>query len=313
MTRRILRRSGNQAFWCLGLGLLASGCTPPSPQAMPASAVAVQDDFNRRVVFTGVPQRIVSLAPAHTETLYALGVGNRVVAADTYSDYPPEVKSKAVLQCWPRPPLEQIVALRPDLVVVLAEERGFIKQMEAAKIPVLKLFPSTVDRALEEIELLGTVTGRKARAAELTAGLRERLQKVRSRVAGTRPRTFVFELDAMDAAKPYVAGGGSLYGDLLRRAGGRNVFDDVKAPAGQVSAEQVVARNPEVIFLGDTRSPVRPQSPEQVRGRPGWNTVEAVKTRRIYPVNSDLLTRGGPRMVEGVETVARLLYPERFQ
>lgn len=296
--------------------LVLAGCRPaaaPASSPQPGWSVVVRDDLPHEVRLTRRPERIVCLAPAHTETLYALGAGDRVVAADTYSDHPAEVKPKAVLQCWPRPPLEQIIALKPDLVVVLTQDQAFVKQMDAANIPVLKLFPSTVERALEEIVILGQVTGQEPRAREIVADIRARFARVAQRIKAQPRPSYMLELDAMDPAKPYVAGGQGFYADLLALAGGRNVFDDVPGPAGPVSAEQVVSRNPEVILLGDTRSPVQPQSPEKVRRRPGWNTVAAVRTGRIHPVNSDFITRTGPRLVEGVETVARLLYPTRFK
>jgi iron complex transport system substrate-binding protein len=254
----------------------------------------------------------VTLAPAHTETLYAIGAGPQVVAADTYSDTPAEVKPKAVLTCWPKPSLEKILSYRPDLVVVLAEEREFTNQLDAVHTPVLKLLPATVNRALEEIRILGKVSGHADQADKLTDEMQRRIAEVRSRVKGATPRRFMYEMDAVDPAKPYVAGSGGFYGDLIGLAGGKNVFEDVTKPAGRVSAEQVVARNPEVILLGDSATPVQPQSPEKVAVRTGWSTVEAVKSGRIYPVDSNLITRAGPRMVDGVEMLARLLYPERF-
>jgi iron complex transport system substrate-binding protein len=109
-----------------------------------------------------------------------------------------------------------------------------------------------------------------------------------------------------------VAGGGGLYGDLLARAGGENIFRDLKLAAAQANLEQIVARDPEVILLGDTRSPVQPQKPELLRRRPGWAGITAVRTGQIFAVDSDLITRPGPRLVDGLEAVAKLLHPDRF-
>lgn len=309
----VLLRGAGRALLGAALVLAAAGCAGSPPAGPPApAAIVITDDLGRKVSLPKATARVISLAPAHTETLYAIGAGEQVVAADTYSDMPPEVKPKAVLSCWPKPSVEKILSYRPDLVVVLTEPGDFLKQMEAAGVPVLKLLPPTVNRALEEIVLLGRATGRESEARRLADNMRERFARVREGLRGVKPRRFMYEMDAVDPAKPYVAGSGGFYGDLIRLAGGKNVFDDVPTPAGRVSAEEVVARNPEVILLGDTGSPVEPQTPEKVRRRPGWNTVEAVKTGRIYPVDSNLITRAGPRMVDGVETLARLLYPERF-
>jgi iron complex transport system substrate-binding protein len=316
-TRRGAEKGRNAAAkWGLILAAVSLlGCTPKSRVVITpptGAAIEVTDDLGRKVSLPGPAQRIVTLSAAHTETLYAIGAGPQVVAADTFSDTPAEVKPKAVLTCWPKPSLEKILSYRPDLVVVLTEPGEFIKQMDAAHTPVLKLLPATFNRALEEIRILGKVSGHADQADKLADAMQRRLTEVRSRVKGATPRRFMYEMDAVDPAKPYVAGSGGFYGDLISLAGGKNVFDDVTAPSGQVSAEQAVARNPEVILLGDTDNPVQPQSREKVRARPGWNTIEAVKSDSIYPVDNKLITHAGPRMVDGVEMLARLLYPERF-
>jgi len=311
---------GNRLRWLALLpALLLGGCRggeiAPSASPPPASAgfpVTVTDDSGRKVTFSAPPQRIVSVAPAHTETLYALGLGDRVMAADTYSDYPLEAKAKATLNCWPRPPVEQIVALQPDLVVALTQEETLLKPMEAAKIPALKLFPQSYEKALEEILLLGKITGTEAAARKLVDGMRARTRAVQDRVAGARRVRVLYELDATDPNRPYVAGSGGFYGELLPLAGGENIFADLRVSTGPVSSEQIVARRPEVILLGDTRSPQAPQSPDTVGKRPGWSAIPAVRSGRVHAVNSDLITRAGPRLVEGLEVIARRLHPNRF-
>ncbi|MFN3652684.1 MAG: ABC transporter substrate-binding protein [Armatimonadota bacterium] len=299
--------------------LLLGGCggrptvepTPPSPSE--TFPLTVTDDEKRQVAIPAPPRRIVSLAAAHTETLFALGAGERVVAADSYSDYPPEAKHLARLRCFPRVPLEELVALRPDLVLILTQEDEEISQMEAAGLRVLKIFPETLDAAWDRILLLGRITEREQRAQEIVDDIRRRVTRVERSLQGVTPRTVMFELDASDPARPYVAGSGGFYGQLIPHAGGRNVFEDLRGPSGQVSAEQVIARSPEVILLGDTRSPVLPQSPELVRQRPGWGRISAVREGRVFGIDSDRITRPGPRLIEGLEEIARRLHPERFR
>jgi cobalamin transport system substrate-binding protein len=300
---------------------LLSGCKPPAvPGTGPGTnspgigfPLTVSDDSGRQVTIPAAPQRIVSLAPAHTELLYALGIGDRVVAADTYSDYPPEARARAKLNCWPRPPLESIVALKPDLVLILTQGDDFIQQMERLRIPVLKLFPETYEKALEEIALLGRVTGTEREADRLVGTMRSRSISVEERLRGVKRKRVLYELDATDPARPFVAWNGGFYGAILRMAGGENVFDDSGAPSGQVSLEQVVARDPEVILLGDTQSPSHPQSRELVFKRPGWGRITAVRKRQVFPVESERITRPGPRLVEGLEEIARILHPDRFR
>jgi len=288
------------------LGVLVLGCS----RVGAAGARTFTDDAGRRVAIPAALRRIVSLAPGHTETLYALGAGARVVVADTYSDYPPEARKKAKLNCWPRPPVEQIVAAKPDLVLVMTEETDFLAQMEAARVPALKLFPKSYEAVLREIALLGKVLGLEGRSELLVRQMRNRTAAVRQRVRGAPPVRVMYEIDGTDAARPYAAGGGGFYGDILRMAGGRNIFADLKVPTAQVSIEQIVARDPEVILGGSSRPA---GMVERFRGRDGWQGIAAVRAGRIYPVDGHRLTRASPRLVEGLEQVARVLHPKRFR
>jgi len=299
--------------------LLLAGCGERRPVSAPTAAalrgtfpLEITDDGGRRVSLPSVPQRIVCLSPAHTENLYALGAGDLVVAEDNYSDYPPDARSKAKLNCWPRVPLEQVVGLKPDLVIVLTQEGEELRRMEAAGLRVVQLFPKTYEQTLDRILLLGRITGREARAKEIVADMRSRAEAVKQKVAGAPPVSVVYELDATDPSRPFVAGGGAIYHEVIQLAGGENLFAEQKKPTIQVSAEQIIARNPEVLLLGDTASPVLPQSPELVRKRTGWSRIRAVRTGRIYGVLSDRITRPGPRLAEGLEDVAQRLHPDRF-
>ncbi|MCC2671908.1 MAG: Periplasmic binding protein, partial [Armatimonadetes bacterium] len=289
---------------------------PPAPPASGPTAggfpLRVTDDSGRQVAIPEPPRRIVCLSPAHTETLYALGAGELIVGADTYSDFPQEARSKARLNCWPRIPLEQVVAFKPDLVIVLTQEGEELRRLEAAGVRVVQLFPKTYEATLERMALLGRISGRETEAKELVSTLRRRTEAVTSRLQGAARTRVVYELDAMDAARPYVAGGGAIYNEVIRMAGGENLFADQKQPSVQVSSEQVIALNPDVILLGDTRSPVQPQSPARVASRPGWSRISAVKSGRVYGVVSERITRPGPRLVDGLEDVARRLHPELF-
>ncbi len=288
-----------------------------SPAAQPTTAttfpVTVADDDGRSVTFDHPPQRIISLSPGHTETLYALGVGDRVVLTDTYSDYPAENKPKAKLNTFPKPNVEEIVSLKPDLIVVLVEGNEFIQQMDARQIKVLKIFPKTFDDTLRDIELMGKVTGTETRAKAITASMRERAASVVARTKNAPKPRVLYELDASDPTKPFVAGASGFFGDLVPLAGGKNVFDDLKQPSGQVSSEQIIARDPEIILLADANSPYNAQTPAMVRARQGWATITAVREGKIYPVDADALTRPGPRLVDGLEQLAKLLHPELFK
>lgn len=312
--RRLSSAAGAALAAIVVTTIAARGAAPalrarPTNGGAAAFPVTVRDDAGRTVRVPAAPRRIVSLSPAHTETLFALGLGERVVGVDHYSDHPPAARQKPRLNCWPRPPLERLVELRPELVVVFTEDAEFLASMAELGIPAVKLFPTGYRDALRGIRLLGRITGREAAGAAVAAAVEQRVQRVRRRVAGRPPVSVLFEMDASDPARPFVAGSAGLYGSLLELAGGRNVFGDLRTAAAQVSAEQVVARSPEVILLGDTLSPLQPQSVATVRARPGWESIRAVRSGRIHAVNSDLVTRPGPRIAEGLERIAALLHP----
>lgn len=287
---------------------------PTSTTAASASVypLTVTDDAGRKVTFDHAPRRIISLSPGHTETLYALGVGDRIVVTDKYSDYPAENQPKAKLDTYPKPNLEQLVSLKPDLIVVLVEGDDVLQQLDQQKIPTLKLFPTTFDATLNDILLLGQVTGTSPKAEQITANMRERAAAVTAKTKGAPKVAVLYELDASDPTKPFVAGPGGFYGSLIPLAGGKNVFDDLNSSAAQVSAEQIIARDPAVILMGDTTSPFNAQTPAMLKARPGWNQISAVKSGHIYAFNDALLTRPGPRLIDGLEQVAKLLHPELF-
>jgi iron complex transport system substrate-binding protein len=291
--------------------------TAAIPTATSASAsatfpVTVTDDAGRKVTFNSAPQRIISLSPGLTETLYALGVGDRVIVTDQYSDFPAENQSKAKLNTYPKPNAEEIVSLKPDLIVVLAEGDDFIQQMDQQKIPILKIFPKSFDDTLKDILLFGQVTGTTPKAEQITATMRERAAAVTAKTQNAPKVSVLYELDASDPTKPFVAGPTGFFGSLVPLAGGKNIFDDLGQSSGQVSSEQIVSRNPDIIILGDSNSPYNAQTPDLVRARSGWNQINAVKNGRIYSLNDAFLSRPGPRLIDGLEQMAKLIHPELF-
>ncbi len=291
------------------------GSAPAQPQApspSPRYPVTVTDDAGRTISFASPPQRIVSFTPGHTETLYALGVGDRVVVTDKFSDFPPENQPKAKLTTYPKPNLEELVSLRPDLLLVLTPGDEFLRQMDERGIPTLKLFPKTFEATLAEIELVGRVVGATERARALTSEMRARADAVKAKTKNATAVRVFYELDGSDPTKPFAAGPSGFFGDLVPLAGGANVFGDLPRPSGQVSTEQVVARDPEAIVLGDSDLPYAPQSPELVRARPGWSQIAAVRSGRVYALSHALLERPGPRLIDGLEELAKLLHPELF-
>ena len=294
--------------------LALSGATPV--HAQPATGdfpFSVTDDSGTTTTFAAPPQRVVSLSPGLTEMTFALGHGDQLVAVDSYSDYPPEAKDiQPRLVTYPNPSVETIVALQPDVVLSLADSDDSIAQMRRQGIPVLKIFPKDFDAAVDALRTLGHLYGSPDAGEAVATDMLTRRDAVVSAVAGApRPRVYE-ELDASEPDKPFAAGPNGFYGQLIDLAGGSNVFGDLPSDVGQVGAETIVQRDPEVIILTDGDLPFNPQTPNLVAARPGWNTITAVRNGAIYAVPAELYSTPGPRLVQGLEDLAKLLHPDRF-
>jgi iron complex transport system substrate-binding protein len=300
--------------------LVASACgaatAPSGPSAGPSSSVAstaaafpvtLTDFQNRQVVVAALPRRIVSIGPSNTEFLYALGAGPQVVGVDDFSNEPAATKSVDKVG-GVKVNLEKVVSLRPDLVVSVKLSDGTVERLGSAGLSVLVVDPQGLGDVARTAILLGRAVG--GDGERLAASIDATLQQVRSRTAGAaRPRVF-HEVDASDPAKPFTAGPGSYIHDLIEIAGGTNVAARAGSAYPQLSLEEVVRADPEVIVLGDADYGV---SPEQVAARPGWSGLSAVKSRKVFGVSGDLVSRPGPRVGDAALAYAKLVHPELFR
>ena len=270
------------------------------------------DSLGREITLEAAPQRIVSLAPSNTEILFAVGAGSQIVGRDEFSDYPEEAAAiDNIGGSFGEYNAEAIVALEPDLV--LAAEINppeLVQQLEDLGLTVYYLGnPTSLEEMYTNLETVAALTGHDA--TELVDSLKARVAAVDKKIGPLSSRIPVFyEIDATDPTKPWTYGPGT-FGDLLiSRAGGYNIGGNVENdPYPQISIEQVVAANPSVIILGDSMWGV---TPESVVERPGWETIPAVKSNSIYPFDDNLVSRPGPRLVDGLEQLAKLLRPELF-
>jgi len=302
-------------------GLLAlliialAGCAgAKAPEASePAKPISVVDDAGRTVEIVSNPQRLISLAPSNTEILFALGLGDRVVGVTDFCDYPEEAKSIEKVGGMEHN-LEKIVALDPDLIVAIGGSPAQVEkatEMEKLGLTVLVLEPGDIEGIMANIELVGKATGAEKEASELAAQMRKRFDDITARAEGaeSRPKVF-FELDATDPSKPYTPGPGSFIDALISLAGGSNVAAGAKMQWAQLSTEEIIAQDPEVIVLGDANYGV---TVEMVKERPGWSVIAAVKNGAIYPIDDILISRPGPRIIDGLEALARIIHPELFE
>ena len=277
------------------------------------TTLVLTDGLDREVTLNEIPQRIISLAPSNTEILFAIGAGDQVVGRDALSDFPEEAKAVADIgSTFEALNTELIVSLEPDLV--LAAEINTpeqVKQLEDLGLTVYYLKnPTTLEEMYGNLELVAQMTGHQEEAADLVESLKARVAAVDEKIAPLSSKFSVFyELDATDPAKPFTAGKGTFITQLIDRAGGYNIASDLEGYP-QMSLEQVVAADPSFIILGDARYGV---SPESIAERPGWENLSAVKNGQVLPFNDDLVSRPGPRLVDALEELAKLLRPELFQ
>ena len=290
-------------FAALIVALLATAC-----------GTTRTDALNRTIKLNGPAKRIVSLAPSNTELLFAVGAGAQVVGRDTFSDYPAEAKSvKDIGGSNGKYNTEEIVALKPDLV--LAGEINppeLVTSMEQLGLTVYYLKnPVTLEDMYANVGTVGSLTGHAKQATTLVDSLKARVKTVDDKITQATSRMSVYyELDATDPTKPFTAGPGTFVDLLIQRAGGTNIGEKLTSPWAQISLEEVVASNPDAIVLGDSAYGVTPDS---VKTRAGWEGLAAVKDDRIYPFDDNLVSRPGPRLVDGLEALAKLLHPELFK
>lgn len=277
-----------------------------------AEGLSFTDGLGREVTLAAPAQRIVSLAPSNTEILFAVGAGDQVIGRDEFSDYPAEAASiESVGGSMGEYSAEAIVALEPDLV--LAAEINtpeLVSQLEDLGLTVYYLSnPTTIEEMYTNLEIVGQLTGHDT--TEMVDSLKARVAAVDEKIApiSSRPSVF-YEIDASDPSKPWTYGPGSFGNLLIERAGGFNIASDAPDSYPQLSLEQVVVANPSVILLGDSMWGV---TPESVLDREGWNTILAVQNNQIFPIDDNLISRPGPRLVDGLEALAKILHPGLFE
>ena len=261
------------------------------------------------------PRRIISVIPAVTEMLFAIGAGPQVVGVGSFDDFPAAVRSLPRVGALLDPDLERIISLKPDLVVVYATQSDLQKQLERAKIPTFRYQHAGLPDVTQTIRELGARIGRSTEATAVTAQIDRALDDIRRRTANRpRPRTMlVFGREALALRGIYASGGIGFLHDMLTIAGGDNVFADVKRQSVQATAELVLARRPEVII--ELRgAPVSDEArTKELAVWQALSAVPAVKSGRITFIADQRAVVPGPRVAEGTELMARALHPEAFK
>ncbi len=299
---------------CLALLLIiviAAATACAGAQSGPGT-ITITDDAGRQVHLDSVPARIISHVPSITETLFALGLGDKVVADSDDCDYPEAAKTKPKIGGYYTPNIEEIVAMKPDLVLTDGYVPELITKLDSLGIPIVVINPKDINGVLSDIELLGNITGSQQKAQEITSDMKKRIDAVVNTVGNaSRPSVF-YVLDATDTTKPWTAGPGSFVDALISLAGGVNVAASASDPWIQFNMEELVGANPDIILL-DSNMGTTVIPPQELKELPVWQDLTAVKENRIYTIDADLVDRSGPRIVQGLEDIAKILHPELFK
>ena len=304
----------NWFVFLLIAGFLLTACTAPTTTAVEQSPLVITDGLGRSITLSAPAQRVVSLSPSNTEILFAVGAGAQVVGRDSFSNYPQEVNDLPDIGgSFSEYDLEAILALQPDLV--LAAEINTPELVQSLQDLGLTVFylanPSDLDGMFQMLRTVATLTGHQEQTEQLVASLQARVQAVRDRVAQAKNLPTVFyELDASDPLKPFTPGPGTFYTSLIAEAGGVNIAATLSSAWAQISLEELLVQDPDFILLGDA---MWGTTAESVAQRTGWDQLTAVQQGRVLPFNDDLLSRPGPRQVEGIEALAKLFHPDLFE
>ncbi len=284
----------------------------PVPQPT-QEQITIVDGLDREVTLAEPAQKIVSLAPSNTEILFAIGAGEQVIGRDEFSDYPSQAADlPSVGGGFGDYNLEAIVDLEPDLV--LAAEINtpeLVKALDDLGLTVFLLSnPISIDEMFENLLTVAELTAHIPEAEDLVDSLRSRVFKVESVIEAAEDQPTVFyELDATDPSAPWTAGSGTFIDTLITMAGGENIASDMEGQYLQFSIEELLIRDPQVIILGDAAYGI---TPESLLDRTGWSNISAVVNDRIYTFDDNLVSRPGPRLVDGLEQLASSLHPELY-
>jgi iron complex transport system substrate-binding protein len=301
---------------CLAAIMFSSlfvSCASEPETTMPGPTTII-DQLGRTITLqTTNPQRIVSLAPANTEILYALGLGDRIVGVTEYSDYPPEAALKPNVGRYDTPNIEQILATNPDLILADSIHKAeIIPQLESHGLTVVTIAPATFEEIFDSIRMVGEITGTEEKADELLSDMQARVKAITDKTDAL-PESEIVSVFYLVWHDPLMTSGGdTLINEMIEMSGGRNIFEDVSG-AAMVELEELIARNPQVIIAGVGMGLDVEITMQVFETETRLKELDAIKNGRVYGIHIDISGRTGPRIVEGLEAFARSIHPELFE
>ncbi len=293
---------------CVLAGLIA--CTATDSPSI--SGAQITDQVGRVVKIDKIPGKIISVAPSITEMLYALGLADKVVAVTDYDDYPPEAKSKPSIGGYSTPNIEKIVSYAPDIIFAGSlGAKTYVPQLEVKCLKVIVLEPKSLAQIKEALTLIGKMTGKENEAQRLVADMEARTKVVTKKTdslkADQKPKVFYPVWH-----DPLMGGGvGTMHDELISKAGGINITAGLSGYAN-FNLEALLEANPDIMIAGVTHGSDGSATLEYLKTEPRLGNTTARQKNQVYTVDGNLVSRAGPRSVDGLEELARLIHPKLF-
>ncbi len=281
-----------------------------APSFSYSATLKLKDEVGREVTFPFPPKRIVSLAPNITEILFGLGLDEEIVGVSIHCNYPDKVKGRVRVGSYISLDFERIVSLKPDLIIATGagNTREMVERLERLGFPTFAIFPKKFDDVLQSIRHLGQVVAKEKEALSIIESMQRRKERVVERTKNlSRPKVFL----QIGEAPIVTVGKGSFANDLIRLSGGENIAGNDREMYPRLGMEEILKRSPEVILISSMNS--RGDYEKAFREWERWKMIPAVKQGRIHLIDSDLIDRPSPRIIDGLEEMARLIHPERFK
>lgn len=291
----------------LGLIFSITACTKANIKNT-VSSYKVTDSRGKEITFDKVPEKIISLLPSDTEIVYALGMGDKLIAVSTYCNYPDDTKNKQKLESGDKTNIEIIIGLEPDLIILgkMAQTEDQIKQLEDAGIKVILTDANNISETYSVIEMLGKTLNKNQAAADIINGMKKDFADIKNQINGKTPKKVYIEISPLQY-KLWSCGKGTFHDELLTLVGATNIFSDIDGWK-EVSEEQVLSRNPDIIIttVGPMYGVDDPVG--EIKGRANWGTIDAIKNNKVYVTDSDAIQRPGPRLAEAAKDLVKIIY-----
>lgn len=281
------------------------GCTK-TQEVKKDEAIKIVDSYNREVSLDKIPERVVSISPGATETIYALNSQDTLVGRSDYCDYPKEAMSIESVGQITEPNIEKIAELNPDLVIASAHfSQELVDKIEALGIKVAVLYgEESFDGAYKNIQDIALVLGKEKEGTEIVDDMKKKVEEVENKVKNLEKPSVYYVVGF--GKTDFTAGGNTFIGQIINRAGGDNIAKDIEG--WNYSKEVLMEKNPDIVILSD-----KYDSKSGFTTGEGYKELKAVKEGNVYEIDDNMLSRQGPRQAEGLEALAKIIHPEAFK